>query len=172
VVAGALLLPDQHGIEGITDSKLLKASCRERLFDVVRERALAWGIGVVESARIDKAGILSATLEAMALAVAAALDGFEGPIGLVVVDGTATIPGVTLPQKSWAKGDRLSVNCAGASILAKVTRDRKMVELDGVYPDYGFVRHMGYGTREHLDALDRLGPCPIHRMTFAPLKDR
>lgn len=172
VVAGALLLPDQHEIDGITDSKLLKSSQRESLFDLVREQALAWGVGVVESARIDEVGILPATLEAMALAVAAAEDRFDGRIGLVVVDGTATIPAVTLPQKSWAKGDRLSVNCAGASILAKVTRDRKMVEMESAYPGYGFARHMGYGTREHLAALQSLGPSPIHRMTFAPLKER
>ncbi|NOZ00902.1 MAG: ribonuclease HII [Deltaproteobacteria bacterium] len=171
VVAAAVILPDDQSINGLDDSKLMTAKARDRVFDKIGDRALAIGVGVVPSSSIDANGILPSTLEAMKAAVDSACTCHEMDVGIVIVDGTSTIPGVTLPQKSWIKGDHLSLNCAAASVIAKVTRDRLMVEMDVDYPGYGFARHKGYGTREHLDAISRLGPCPIHRMTFAPLKD-
>ena len=145
-------------------------TARDRAYDRICDEALAWGVGVVEALRIDRVGILPATLEAMRSAVESAVENYSGKVGLVVVDGTATIPGVTILQKAWAKGDGLSVNCAGASVLAKVTRDRMMMDFGSRFPGYGFERHKGYGTSEHLAAIRKMGPCPIHRMTFAPLK--
>jgi len=171
VVAAAVILPLDHAIEGLNDSKLMTGTARDRVFDEVAGLALALGVGIVASSRIDSIGILPSTLEAMRKAVCLAREGYCGDVGLVVVDGTSTIPGVSLPQKSWIKGDRLSSNCAAASVMAKVTRDRLMLDIDRDYPGYGFARHKGYGTRYHFDAIARLGPCPIHRMTFAPLKN-
>ncbi len=170
VVAAALILPDPVDIVGLTDSKLLTPARRERLAVRVRERALALGLGRAEAGEVDALGILPATLTAMRRAVDAALASFPGEVGLVVVDGISAIPGLPWPQKTWIKGDRLSLNCAGASIVAKVERDRFMTGCDALYPGYGFSEHKGYATAAHREALARLGPCPLHRRSFAPLK--
>lgn len=172
VVAAAVLLPEPHPIEGLDDSKALTAAARDRLYECVRERALAVGVGVVEAAAIDRTDILSATLEAMRIAVDQAAASYGADIGLVVVDGNQPIRGLARAQRTWAKADHLSWNCAAASVIAKVTRDRMMVALDAAHPGYGFAVHKGYGTAAHLRAIEALGPCPQHRMTFAPLKDR
>lgn len=172
VVAAAVLLPEPCAIDGLDDSKALTAIARDRLHDRVRARALALGVGIIPAARIDQTNILAATLEAMRQAVEQAVAAHAGPIGLVVVDGNQPIRGLVLPQRPWAKADHLSWNCAAASVIAKVTRDRMMVAMDSQYPGYGFAVHKGYGTAAHLKAIEALGPCPEHRMTFAPLKDR
>jgi ribonuclease HII len=169
VVAAAILLPPEPGIPGITDSKLLTPARRDALYDRILGVAVASGVGVVGADRIDADGILPSTLTAMRLAVDAARAGFRGEIGLVLVDGLQTIPGVELRQQALPKGDRLSLHCAAASIVAKVTRDRILDSADREFPGYGFARHKGYGTAEHLEALRRLGPSAIHRRTFRPV---
>ncbi len=172
VVAAAVLLSEPYAIDTLDDSKVLSASTRDRLYEQVRSQALAVGVGVVDSRAIDRTNILAATLEAMRIAVEQATTTYGKRIGLVVVDGNQPIRGLVLPQRTWAKADHLSWNCAAASVVAKVTRDRMMEAMDTQFPGYGFAAHKGYGTRIHLAAIEALGPCPQHRMTFAPLKKR
>ena len=171
VIAAAVLIPGSLEIPGLNDSKLLTAAERERLDVEIRAACPAVGVGTAGPERIDRINILQATLEAMRDAVEAAAAIHGGRIGIVIVDGTQVIPRLALPQKAWTKGDRLCLACSAASIVAKVYRDRLMDGLDATYPGYGFAKHKGYGTPQHLDALRRLGPCAIHRMTFAPVKD-
>ncbi len=170
VVAAAVMLPEAADIPGLTDSKLLAPARREVIAAQVRECALTLGIGWAEAGEVDALGILPATLSAMRRAAEQALGTFSGRVGLVVVDGINPIPGLLCPQKTWVKGDRLSQNCAAASIVAKVARDHFMATCDARYPGYGFSEHKGYATTAHREALARLGPCPIHRRSFAPLK--
>jgi ribonuclease HII len=172
VVAAAVLLPAPYAIDSLDDSKVLSADTRDRLYDRIQARARAIGVGVVAAGTIDRTNILAAALEAMRIAVEQATERCDEPVGLVVVDGNQPIRGLAVPQKTWAKADHLSWNCAAASIVAKVTRDRMMVALDAEYPGYGFAVHKGYGTPAHLAAIAALGPCPQHRMSFAPLKAR
>lgn len=172
VVAAALILPDPVDIAGVTDSKLLTPARREELARLIREHALVLGLGRADAGEVDALGILPATLAAMRRAVEKALASYAGRVGLVVVDGTSPIPGLPWPQKTWVKGDRLSLNCAAASIVAKVERDHFMQGCDAMFPGYGFSQHKGYGTAAHMHALARLGPCPLHRRSFAPLKAR
>lgn len=168
VVAAAVLLPPDFDTTGIDDSKRLTAAARERLEERILASATV-GVGMANAARIDATNILAATLEAMRAAVEQVRARAGKPPGIVIVDGNQPIPGLDLHQRPWPKGDALSVACGAASIVAKVTRDRMLRELDGRYPGYGFVRHKGYGTADHLAALERLGPCPEHRTTFAPV---
>ncbi len=169
VVAAAVTLPDA-AVPGLIDSKLLTPPRREELATRIRECALAVGLGWASADEVDALGILAATLTAMRRAVDQALASLPGRIGLVVVDGITPIPALPWPQKTWVKGDRLSRNCAAASILAKVERDRFMAACDAQYPGYGFAVHKGYATAAHREALLRLGPCPLHRRSFAPVK--
>jgi ribonuclease HII len=172
VVAAAVLLPDGADLPGLDDSKLLTPARREALDVAIRATTAAVGVGVVDAGRIDRVNILAATLEAMRQAVETALAGHGGPVGIVVVDGNQVIPGLSLPQRAWPKGDHLSRAVAAASIVAKVHRDRLMEAMDAEHPGYGFAVHKGYGTAAHLAAIRRLGPCAIHRMTFAPCRDQ
>lgn len=172
VVAAAVILPDPVDITGLHDSKLLSAAKREAIASLIRQRALALGLGQADAAEVDTLGVLPATLTAMRRAVEQALSSFPGQVGLLVVDGLSAIPGLPWPQRTWVKGDRLSLNCAGASIVAKVERDRFMKACDAEYPGYGFAVHKGYGTAAHRDALARLGPCPLHRRSFGPMRVR
>ena len=161
VAAGAVILPADHDILYLNDSKKLSAKKRDMLFDQIKEEAVAWAVGIVEPARIDEINILQATYEAMRLAIAQLQ---VKPT--VLVNDAVTIPGVTIPQIPVVKGDAKCISIAAASILAKVTRDRIMEEMDGRYPEYGFAKHKGYGTKEHMDAIREHGPCPIHRRSF------
>jgi len=162
VVAAAVILDPTGPIEGLRDSKLLTAAARRRLARLIRQRALAWGIGRAGPRRIESLNILGATWHAMR----AALAGLAVPPGLILVDGHLHIPGLACPQRAIVAGDRRSASVAAASILAKVARDALMVRADVRYPGYGFRLHKGYATAAHVEALTRLGPCPLHRRSF------
>ena len=161
VAAGACILPADHDILYLNDSKKLSAKKRDMLFDQIKEEALAWSVGLVDSARIDEINILQATYEAMRLAISQ----LKVP-PTVLVNDAVTIPGIQIPQVPVIKGDAKCISIAAASILAKVTRDRIMEEMDALYPEYGFAGHKGYGTKAHIEAIREHGPCPIHRRSF------
>jgi ribonuclease HII len=165
VVAGAVVFPRDARIRGVDDSKKLSSAARARLAEEIRARALAVSVGVVGVADIDRLNIYHAALEAMRRAVI----GLGAVPDHLLVDARR-VPGVTLPQLALVKGDARSFSIAAASIVAKVARDAMMVELDAIYPQYGFADHKGYGTRVHLDALERYGPCPAHRRSYAPVR--
>jgi ribonuclease HII len=166
VVAAAVVLPSGVGLDGVADSKVLRAEVRVRLAEEIRRRALGVGIGVVEPDEIDRLNIYQAGLEAMRRALAAL-----APLvpGFVLVDGRE-IPGLAIPQSAYPKGDAFVCSIAAASIVAKVYRDALMLELDLRYPGYGFGRHMGYSTRAHFAAIREKGPSPVHRRSFAPVR--
>jgi len=161
VAAGAVILPEDCEILYLNDSKKLSAAKRDILFDEIREKAVAYGVGLVSPERIDEINILKAALEAMKKA----LSDMGTEPGMVLVDAL-TIPGIPYKQAGIVKGDAKSVSIAAASIIAKVTRDRIMVDIDKIYPGYGFASHKGYGSKEHIEAIKKLGPCPVHRKTF------
>jgi len=169
VVAAAVVLPPRARfawLADVRDSKLLPAPKREALAEIIRAKALAVGIGLVPPQRIDALGIAPASRLAMADALAA--------LALVpeyaLIDAF-TLPEVDIPHHGITDGDALSLSIAAASIVAKVHRDHIMTMYDALYPDYGFAHHKGYATAEHLDALVKHGPCPIHRRSFAPVRD-
>lgn len=161
VVAGAVILPKDCSILYLNDSKQVSASKRDELFDEIQEKAIASAVGIVSPQRIDEINILQATYEAMHRAV----EGLKVVPDLLLVDAV-TIPAMPMKQVGIVKGDAKSVSIAAASILAKVTRDRMMVEYDSLYPEYGFAKHKGYGSKMHIEAIQEYGPCPIHRRTF------
>ena len=161
VVAGAVILPKDEPILYLNDSKKLSEKKREALYDEIMEKALATGIGIVSPARIDEINILQATYEAMRQAIA----NLKVRPDLLLNDAV-TIPEVDIPQVPIIKGDAKSVSIAAASIIAKVTRDRLMVEYDAIMPEYGFASNKGYGSAEHIAALKKYGPTPIHRASF------
>lgn len=163
VVAASVILPKDCEILYLNDSKQVSAKQRESLFDEIKEKAVAYGIGVVSSGRIDEINILQATYEAMRAAVTK-MSEKQSP-DLLLVDAVH-IPDIDIKQVGIIKGDAKSVSIAAASILAKVTRDRFMIEMDKVYPEYGFASHKGYGSKMHIDAIKKYGPSPIHRETF------
>ncbi|PYM20727.1 MAG: ribonuclease HII [Candidatus Rokuibacteriota bacterium] len=162
VVAAAVIVDPARRIRGVADSKVLTPERRAELYDVIYARALAVGVAIVDHETIDRINILEATRVAMRQALAA----LSIPPELVITD---YIPGLALacPQRNLVDGDARCASVAAASIVAKVTRDRLMLEADTKFPEYGFARHKGYATPEHLAALDRLGPCPLHRRTFS-----
>jgi ribonuclease HII len=164
VVAAAVIFAPETFIKGVHDSKQLAPEKREALFEPIRASALAVGVGIAEVEEIDRLNIFWATMRASARAVAALGRTPEH----VLVDGRE-IPGLGLPQTRIVGGDRKSFCIAAASIIAKVTRDRMMHQLDALYPGYGLAQHKGYCTAEHLEALNHLGPSPIHRRSFAPV---
>ncbi len=161
VVAGAVILPRDCQILYLNDSKKLTARRRELLYEEIMEKALAVGTGVVSHARIDEINILQATYEAMRQAIEKL--GMEPDI---LLNDAVTIPEVTLKQVPIIKGDAKSVSIAAASVIAKVTRDRMMVEMDQKYPGYGFASNKGYGSAAHIASIREMGPCEIHRKTF------
>ena len=162
VVAAAVILPHDFDVLGIDDSKKLSPKKREELAEVIKEKALAWSVGWVGPERIDEINILEATKEAMTQAV----QGLSLQPDHVLIDGNFTVRSLALPQTAIVKGDANSTSIAAASILAKVTRDRYMEEMDAVYPGYAFASNKGYGTKAHYDGLKAQGPTPIHRRSF------
>lgn len=161
VVAGAVILPKDCDILYINDSKKLTAAKREELYDEIMEKAVAVGIGMVSPQRIDEINILQATYEAMRKAISKL-----EPAPDILLNDAVTIPEVTIPQVPIIKGDAKSISIGAASIIAKVTRDRLMVEYDQILPEYGFASNKGYGSAEHIAALKKYGPSPIHRRSF------
>ena len=166
VVAAACILPAGCEIPGLNDSKKLTPKQRDRLYDTVREVAVAYAIGMASPEEIDELNILNATM----LAMRRAIEGLPVKADFALIDGNCA-RGIELPHKTVISGDALSVSISAASILAKVTRDRICLENDREYPEYGFAKHKGYGTKEHMDALRRLGPCPLHRRSFLKFLD-
>jgi ribonuclease HII len=162
VVAAAVVIAPDRRIKGLRDSKVLTAERREALFGVILERAISVGVGIVDHLTIDRINILQATK----LAMAQALAGLTVQPELVITDFVA-LPALPCPQRNLVDGDARCATVAAASIVAKVTRDRMMLEADKQFPEYGFAQHKGYATPEHLAALDRHGACPLHRRTFA-----
>jgi len=162
VVAAAVILAPDRRVRKLCDSKLLTPERREALFHAITTHAVGVGVGIVDHATIDRVNILQATR----LAMLEALRQLAVAPDLVITD-FVKLPGLACPQRNLVDGDARCATVAAASIIAKVTRDRLMVEADQQFPAYGFARHKGYATPEHLAALDRLGPCPLHRRTFA-----
>ncbi len=165
VVTAAVILDPQNPIEGLMDSKVLSEKKREALEPIIKKNALAWAIGRCEVEEIDQHNILQATMIAMQRAVA----GLEQQPDKVLVDGNRT-PDFGIPAEAIVKGDQSVPEICAASILAKVCRDREMVELDKVYPGYGLAKHKGYPTKAHVEALQRQGVTSIHRRSFGPVK--
>ena len=161
VVAGAVILPKDCDILYINDSKQVPEKLREKLYDEISQKAVSAAVGHASAQRIDEINILQATYEAMREAIS--------NLGLtpdILLNDAVNIPGVSIKQVPIIKGDAKSISIGAASIFAKVTRDREMAEYDKAYPGYGFAKHVGYGTKEHIEAIKKLGPCPIHRLTF------
>lgn len=161
VVAGAVVLPKDCEILYLNDSKKLTAKRRDELFEEIKDKAVSYGIGMSSPARIDEINILQATYEAMAHAVEDL-----SVVPDLLLNDAVTIPQIPIKQVGIIKGDAKSVSIAAASIMAKVTRDRLMVEYAELYPEYGFEGHKGYGSAAHIEAIKKFGPCPIHRRTF------
>lgn len=166
VVAAAVILPDDCYIPGLNDSKKLQATEREHLYAEIDRLAIAWKTAVVPVERIDEINIYNASLEAMTLAVKL-LD----RLPKVLLNDAVILPEIDAVQEKIVDGDRRSVSIAAASVMAKVTRDHLMKELGARYPEYGFERHMGYATAEHLQALREYGPTKAHRRSFAPVRE-
>lgn len=161
VVAGAVILPKNCEILYLNDSKKLSEKKREELYDEIMEKAVATGIGIVSPAQIDEINILQATYEAMRIAISRLQ-----PQPDLLLNDAVTIPEVAIRQVPIIKGDAKSISIAAASVIAKVTRDRLMVQYEEILPGYGFASNKGYGSAEHITALKRLGATPIHRMSF------
>jgi ribonuclease HII len=164
VVAAAVVLPEGLLIPGLTDSKQVPERSRERLFDIIREQAVCYGIGVVDERTIDEVNIYQATIMAMERS----LEALKPRPDYLLLDAI-TLPRIPLPQNPLIKGDCRSHSISAASVLAKVSRDRLMRELHEKYPQYNFQKHKGYGTTEHLALLRKHGPCKAHRKTFNPV---
>jgi len=161
VVAAAVILPEDVFIEGLNDSKKLTPRKRDLLFDIIKEKAVAYGIGIVDEKFIDETNILIATKKAMEIAIRSLNPQPE----LLLIDAVR-LEEVDIRQIPIIKGDSLSISIAAASIIAKVTRDRLLEEMDSLYPQYCFKKHKGYGTKEHINAIKKYGICPIHRVSF------
>ncbi len=165
VYAGAVILPFGADIPGLNDSKQLTEKKREALFPIIQETALAWAVASVSAQEIDETDILTARMRAMDRAIAQ----LTPPADFALVDGNRDKgrgAAITLAHACIVKGDSLSASIAAASILAMASRDRHMLEMDEIYPQYGFAQHEGYGTKVHYDAIRQFGPSPIHRATF------
>lgn len=161
VYAAAVILPLGLEIEGLNDSKQVSEKKREALFDIIQEKAVAWAINWIDAEEIDATNILAARLKAMDLCI----EMLDPKPDFALIDGNRD-KGIHCLHLAVVKGDSRSANIAAASILAKVSRDRYMVAMDKLYPEYGFAKHKGYPTKAHYEALRKYGPCPIHRRTF------
>lgn len=162
VIAAAVILPKDLLIPYMNDSKKLSSEKREVLYEEIKEKAISIGIGRVDNVEIDEINILNATMKAMKMAI----DELSVKPNMVLVDGNKLIPNLLLPQKAIIKGDAKSISIAAASIIAKVTRDREMVEYDEKYPMYDFVNNKGYGSKKHYEGLNSHGLSPLHRKSF------
>ena len=162
VVVGAVILPQDSFIEGVNDSKKISEKKREKIYDQIIEEAVAWSVGIVDEKTIDEINILNATK----LGVKLALEGLKQKPDVIMVDALNNMDTLGIPYISVVKGDAKNYSIAAASIIAKVTRDRMMQEWDEVYPVYGFAKHKGYGTAEHIRIIKENGPCSIHRRSF------
>ncbi|WP_419661262.1 RnhB: ribonuclease HII [Desulfosarcina variabilis str. Montpellier] len=167
VVSAAVVLPVGVDLAGINDSKKLTPAQRNRLYDRLYGVAQSIGIGVVDAAEIDRINILQATLQSMTMAVA----NLQPQPDYLLIDGIFTLAGSPVQQQAIKKGDSLSISIAAASIVAKVTRDRIMTQVDALFPEFGFSRHKGYPTKIHREAIVRYGCCPIHRRTFKGVRE-
>lgn len=159
VVTACVVMPEEPAILWVDDSKKISETRREKVFDEILKHALYIGIGEVTPEEIDRINILEATRKAMREAAA------QVPADVFLIDAVTKL-GLNGQEIAVIKGDTSSYSIAAASIVAKVTRDRQMIEIDRLYPEYGFARNKGYGTKEHIEALKRIGPCPIHRRSF------
>lgn len=166
VVVAAVILDPKRRVRGINDSKALSEADREALYPRILDAALAYHVVIVAAAEVDRINIFQATMHGMR----EALRHLATPPGIARIDGNHLPKDLPCAAEAWIGGDARCRAIGAASILAKVTRDRLMVQLDAVHPGYGFARHKGYGTPEHLEALDRLGPCPEHRRSFDPVR--
>ena len=162
VCAAAVILPGNCIIEGLNDSKKLSAAKREKLYDEVKEKAIAWSVAYASVEEIESVNILNATY----LAMNRAIEGLNINADYALIDGNRIPTGIKIPCETVVKGDALSYSIAAASIIAKVTRDHLMNEYDEKYPQYGFAKHAGYGTKAHTDAILKYGMCEIHRPSF------
>ncbi|PLS16658.1 ribonuclease HII [Bacillus sp. M6-12] len=165
VVASAVILPQDFYLPGLNDSKQLTEVQKNKFYEIIRTEALGMGIGILNSEEIDRYNIYQASKKAMLASIA----GLSISPDYLLIDAMEL--DVPMPQKSLIKGDAKSISIAAASVIAKVTRDRMMKEYAKKYPQYGFEKNMGYGTPHHLEALKKYGPCPWHRMSFAPVAD-
>ncbi len=161
VCAAAVILPVDCEIEGINDSKKLSEKKRDMLYDIIKEKAVAYSVVMVDAETIDKINILQATFKAMREAV----DALSVKPDIALIDGNGK-PGLSIEERTLIKGDAKSISVAAASILAKVTRDRYCLEMDEKYPEYQFAKHKGYGTKLHYEMIAEYGICPEHRRTF------
>ena len=166
VVAASVILPENCRVEGLNDSKKLSEKKRNLIFQIIRKKAVAIGIGITYENIIDQINVLQATRVAMADSVSR----LSCKPDFLLIDGNQKIPFI-IPQLTIKKGDALSASIAAASVIAKVSRDRMMLHYDGIYPQYGFSRHKGYGTQDHLKNISKFGPCKIHRKTFKGVKE-
>ena len=166
VVAASVILPENCRVEGLNDSKKLSEKKRNLIFQIIRKKAVAIGIGITYENIIDQINILQAARAAMADSVSR----LSCKPDFLLIDGNQKIPSI-ITQLTIKKGDALSSSIAAASVIAKVTRDRMMLHYDGIYPQYGFSRHKGYGTQDHLKNISKFGPCKIHRKTFKGVKE-
>ena len=161
VCAAAVILPVDCEIEGINDSKKLSEKKRDMLYDIIKEKAVAYSVVMVDAKTIDEINILQATFKAMREAV----DGLSVKPDIALIDGNGK-PGLSIEERTLIKGDAKSISVAAASILAKVTRDRYCLEMDEKYPEYQFAKHKGYGTKLHYEMIEKYGVAPIHRRSF------
>ena len=162
VVVAACIMPRNSMIEGVNDSKKISEKKREELFEIITNEAISYGVGIIDQKEIDRINILNATKEGLTMAVKE----LNPRPDLIIVDALTKIDTDGIPYESIIKGDAKCYSISCASIIAKVTRDRIMREWDQVYPQYGFIKHKGYGTAAHINAIKEYGPCPIHRKSF------
>lgn len=171
VTAGAVVIHKiEQAVDGVRDSKLMTAKQREQVFTSICEQSSAFGVGIVEPSEIDAIGIDFAVKKAMLMALKEIEQKMNAKLDYVIIDGAKTKELNTYHAQRILKGGLYHYSISAGSILAKVTRDKIMKKMNDVYPNYGFLDHVGYGTKKHMDAIKKFGPCPIHRKSFEPIK--